>query len=258
MFHPELEPLVSEIFSVVAPSVLLGRISAARRDKSLPKLDPRHKQDPAASPVYAVRCLVWAGAILGVAAPPIYVEPEWGGEIEMVPGVPPQVRVGARALSGRPAGELAFLAGRHLALHREELFLRLLLASVPALEDVFLAALSIGNPGLPLSAQAKGRVMPIAGAIEPMLDPAAIDRLRGHFLRFVEEGGRTNLQRWADASDRTAARAGLLLCNDLRAAHAVLAAEDPAHLEARMDDLLEFTLSERCAKLRKQLGLAAE
>lgn len=256
--HPELEPLVGEIFSVVAPSVLLGRISAMRRDKSLPKLDARWKQDPQGSPVYAVRCLVWAGAILGVAAPPIFVNQDWPGEIEMMPGVPPQVLVGSKALSGRPAGQLAFLAGRHLALHREELFLRLLLASVAALEDVFLAALSIGNPGLPLSAQAKGRVMPIAGAIEPMLDPAAVDKLRGHFLRFVEEGGRTNLQRWADAADRTAARAGLLLCNDLRAAHAVIAAEDPLHLENRMDDLLEFVTSERFEKLRKQLGISAE
>src|SRR5262249_3934614 len=49
LFHPEEEPLVGEIFAVVAPAVLLGRISALRRDKALPKLDPGKKQDPAKS-----------------------------------------------------------------------------------------------------------------------------------------------------------------------------------------------------------------
>ena len=150
------------------------------------------------------------------------------------------------------------MAGRHLACYREELFMRQLFPSIPDLEDIFLAALSIGNPGLPLAAQVKLRVVPIAKAIEPILEPALVDRLRGQFLRFVEEGGRTNLQRWANAVDRTASRTGLVLCNDLRQAESAIALEDPQHLQERMDDLLEFTVSDRFAKLRKQLGIAAE
>ena len=145
----------------------------------------------------------------------------------MVPGVPPASRIGATALSGRSAAELAFLAGRHLACYREEHFVKLLVPSARGLEDIFLAALSIGNPGLPLSAQVKQLVVPIAKAIEPILEPQSIDRLRGHFLRFVEEGGRTNLQRWATSVDRTCARAGLLLANDLKAAHIRLRARGP-------------------------------
>lgn len=174
----------------------------------------------------------------------------------MVPGVPPSSRIGATALSGRSAAELAFLAGRHLACHREEHFVKLLVPSARGLEDIFLAALSIGNPGLPLSAQVKALVVPIANAIEPILEPQSVDRLRGHFLRFVEEGGRTNLQRWATSVDRTCARAGLLLANDLKAAHAVFALEDPTHLAEKMDDLMSFVVSDRYGKLRKQIGIA--
>src|SRR5262249_44357478 len=37
LFHPEEEPLVGEIFSVVVSAVLLGRLSALRRDKQLVK-----------------------------------------------------------------------------------------------------------------------------------------------------------------------------------------------------------------------------
>jgi hypothetical protein len=262
LFHPEEEPLVGEIFSVVVSAVLLGRLSALRRDKQLVKLDPARKQDPATTTLQAVRCFHWASAILGMHAPALFADPDYAGLVEMVPGVPPASRIGAQALSGRSSAELAFVAGRHLANFREEHFVKMLVPSARGLEDIFLAALSIGNPGLPLSASVKQLVVPIAKAIEPILEPAAVDRLRGQFLRFVEEGGRTNLQRWAVASDRTLARAGFLLANDLRAAHSVLSLEANDEkgagdqINEKMDDLLVFALSDRYAKLRKQIGIA--
>jgi hypothetical protein len=176
--------------------------------------------------------------------------------MEMVPGLPPSTRLGAQALRGRTPAELAFSAGRYLARSREEHFVTTLLPSIPDLEDVFLAALGIGNPGLPMSPQVKARVSPIAKAIEPILEPPAVDRLRELFLRFVEEGGRTNLQRWTSAVDRTASRAGLLISGDLVAARSMLALEHPAQADDRVDDLLRFMVSERYSKLRKQIGIA--
>jgi hypothetical protein len=256
LFHPEEEPLVGEIFSVVVSAVLIGRLSALRRDKQLVKLDPARKQDPEKTTIQAVRCFHWAAKILGMHSPALYADPDYADFVEMVPGVPPSSRLGAKSLSGRSAAELAFLAGRHLGAFREEHFVKLLVPNARGLEDVFLAALSIGNPGLPMSAQVKQLVVPIAQAIEPILEPAAIDRLRGHFLRFVEEGGRTNLQRWSTAVERTCARAGFLLANDLKAAHAILGMEDPAHRDEKMDDLMSFVASDRYAKLRKQIGIA--
>ncbi len=258
LFHPEEEPLTGEIFSVVVPAVLLGRLSALRRDKAMPKVDPTKKQDPAVSTIQAVRCFSWAASILGMQSPQLYVDPDFNATVDMVPGVQPMAKLGALALSGRSTAELAFLAGKHLAYHRPEHFVRLLVPQIADLEEIFLAALSIGNPGLPLNAQVKQIVVPIAKAIEPILEPSAIDRLRGHFLRFVEEGGRTNLHRWAGAVHKTAARAGVLLANDLRAAHNVLALEDKDHLDEKMDDLVIFVTSDRAARLRKQLGISID
>jgi hypothetical protein len=256
LFHPEEEVLTGQIFAVITPAVLLGRVSALRRDKALVKLDPARKQDPKVSTLQAVRCFAWAAAILGMGAPPLYADPDYGGIVEMVPGLPPATRLGKKALSGRSPLELAFLGGRHLCWYREEHFVRLLVPSAADLEDLFLAALSIANAGIPLTAEIKQRVTPIAKAIEPVLEPAAIDRVRGHFLRFLEDGGRTNLHRWATAADKTSARAGLLLANDLRAAHDVFELEDPRTVNAKMDDLLVFLASDRYGNLRKQLGLA--
>ena len=257
LFHPDEEVLTGQIFAVIAGPVLLGRVSTLRRDKALPKLDPAQKQDPNASTLQAVRCFSWAGAVLGLGSPPLYADPESEAVAEMVPAFPPATRLGRGALSGRSPLELAFVAGRHLSWYREEHFIRLLVPSIPDLENLFLAALSIANAGIPMAAGVRQRVAPLARAIEPLLEPSAVDRLRGHFLRFLEEGGRTNLQRWATAADRTAARAGLLLANDLAVAHTIFESEDPATARDKMDDLIVFTASDRYAKLRKQMGIRA-
>jgi hypothetical protein len=256
LFHPEEEILTGEIFSVIVSAVLLGRVSALKRDKQLPLLDPARRQDPATSTVQAVRCFSWAGSILGMTPPTLYVDPDFEPAVQMVPGIPPVTRLGQRSLSGRSPVELAFLAGRHLAWYREERFVRLLVPSIVDLEDLFLCALLIGNPGIPLRADAKRRVVPLAQAIEPILEPAHVDRLRALFLRFVEDGGRTNLQRWATAAELTACRAGLLLANDLKAAAAMIQAEDGESAQERIDDLIVFVTGDRYAALRKQIGIA--
>jgi hypothetical protein len=255
LLHPDEEVLVGEIFAVVAPAVLVGRLSALRRDKQLQKLDAEKRQDPAVSTIQAVRCFAWAAAILGMHAPNMFVYPDFDGTVELVPAMPPATKIGGKALSGRSAAELAFIAGKHLAQHRAQEFMRALIPGIADLEDIFLAALSIGNPGIPMNERGKQIVVPIAKAIEPILEPNAVDALRGHFLRFVEEGGRANLQRWASGVDRTACRAGMLLANDLKAAEHVFDLEDKSKTPERMDDLLSFMASDRYAKLRKQIGI---
>lgn len=259
LFHPDEELLVGDIFSVITSAVLLGRVSALRRDKLLPKLDPQRRQDPVTSTISAVRAVAWSAAILGLKPPPIFVDPELDQAIEMIPGVPPNLRVGARLLSGRTPLEVAFECGRSLSCFREEHFVRWLFPGVPDLEDLFLAALSIANPALPIPPHAKARVAPIAAAVQPVLEPQHVDRLRGYFLRFVEEGGRTNLQRWAHGVDKTACRAGLVLCGDLQTAGKVLAHDEKGEAGGpgdRMQDLLVFACSDRYFNLRKQLGVA--
>lgn len=257
LFHPDEEVITGEIFAIIVSAVLLGRVAALRRDKLLRALDPSRKQDPEKSTLQAVRCFSWAASILGMRAPSLYADPGYTGLVEMVPGVPPSTRLGQAALAGRSPLELAFVAGRHLAWYRPERFVRLLVPQIADLEDLFLAALVIGNPGIPLRADTKRRVAALGAAIEPVLEPVQIDRLRGAFLRFVEDGGRTNLQRWALAADRTAARAGLLLSGDMRSAAAMLHAEDENAAQERIDDLLVFLTSERYANLRRQIGVAA-
>jgi hypothetical protein len=257
LFHPEEEVLTGQIFSLIAPAVLVGRVTSLRRDKKLHQPLPTSKQDPAKSTITAVRALPWAAAILGLATPPIYVERERDAGFALMPGVPPFTVVGKQVLSGRTQLEHAFLVGRHLSWYRQEHYLKTLFSGVPDLEDLFLAALTIGNPGLPIAEDMKRRVAPIAQAIQPMLEAQHVDSLRGCFLRFVEEGGRTNLQRWSLATEKTACRAGFVLSNDISTALSLLAAEEGPDGELGKD-LLAFAASERYFKLRRQLGIAID
>ncbi|MEB2311915.1 MAG: hypothetical protein OZ921_19095 [Sorangiineae bacterium] len=257
LFHPEEEPLTGQILGVIAPAVLLGRVTALRRDGSLRQPDPASRQDPATATVTAVRALGWGAAILGLALPPIYLEKEREVAYEHLPAIPPVTVIGKRALTGRTQLEHAFLVGRHLSYYRQEHYVKTLFNAVPDLEDLFLAALTLGNPGLPIAEDMKRRVTPIAKAFEPVLEPAQIDALRGHFLRFVEEGGRTNLQRWSLAVEKTACRAGMLLSNDLGTALSLLEHEEGARGELGKE-LLAFTVSDRYLQLRRQLGISLD
>jgi len=254
LLHPEQEVTTGNIFGVIAPAVLLGKVAALGRDGSLYKAKPDQRQDPAQTTLTAVRALAWAAAILGVGTPIVIVDPKCDGSYVHTPALPPMTLVAHSALSGRAQRELAFMAGRHLTMYRAEHYVRTLFPSVPDLEDLFLAAITLGNPTLPLSVDVKHRVGPIAAALEPLLQPAQMDTLRGHLLRFVEEGGRTNLQRWGAAVDKTACRAGLLLCGDLNTASDVLKKEEGPNGEL-FRDLVAFATSEAHIKLRAELGI---
>lgn len=254
LFHPEQELLTGQIFSLIAPAVLVGRVTSLRRDGKLRQPSATNRQDPTQATVTAVRAVPWAAAILGLACPNVFLEKDRDTGYEHLPGVPPCTAIGRRVLSGKTQLEHAFLVGRHLTWYRQELYVKTLFSAVPDLEDLFLAALTIGNPGLPIAEDMKRRVTPIAQAIQPLLDAQQLDSLRGCFLRFVEEGGRTNLQRWSAAADKTAARAGLLLCGDLNTALSLLESEE-GRLGELGKDLLWFSASDRYGKLRRQLGL---
>jgi hypothetical protein len=254
LMHPELELVTSQLFGAIVAAVLVGRVSALRRDHLLQPPDPTTRQEPAKSTVMAVRALPWAASVLGLGVPPIYLDKERDAGFLHVPGVPPTSVIGRQVLTGRSELEHAFLAGRHLTWYRQELYIKTLFSGVPDLEDLFLAALTVGNPALPIAEDRRRRVAPIAEAIEPLLDAEQVDGLRGLYLQFVEEGGRTNLGRWSQSAEKTACRAGLVLCGDLGTALALLEAEEGIMGELGRD-LIAFSVSERYFALRAALGL---
>ncbi|MCA9623516.1 MAG: hypothetical protein KC731_31055, partial [Myxococcales bacterium] len=256
LFHPEEDRLTGRILAAIAPAVMLGQMGAIRASLAPEVVDPSREVDPHGSTLQAVRCLNWAAAILGLDTPPVYVCPDHPGTIDVVLNPRPVTRLGKLALSGRRSRELAFSAGRHLSWFRKEHLLGRPRGSVRRLEDMFLAALLMGNPGLPITGEVKKRVAPIAAAIFPLLDASAVEGLKREFGRFVAEGGRTKLGRWLRGAERTGDRAGMLLTNDLWAAEHMLKLEEPERATTAIDELIGFVTSETYGTLRRRIGIA--
>jgi hypothetical protein len=254
LMHPDQDRTTGEVFGVIASAALVGRVSAMRRDGTLPRLDPETQQEAQTSTVSAVRAVAWAAATLGMRTPPMYVDPGLDAGLEIVTVVPPSTRLGGRVLSGVGAAQLAFLCGRHLAWFREEHFVCALVPSVAYLETIFYAALLLGAPSLSLPDDVRDRARPFSQAIVPCLEPKQLERLRRLVARFLARGGRTNLKRWARAAEWTACCTGLLLCGELSVAANALANEPGG--EVRITELETFWASEAAGELRRTLGVA--
>lgn len=253
--HPEFETVTGHILSSITPAALMGRVAALTHEGRIAKPPESQRQDPKTSTVMAVRALAWAAKVLGMPTPAIYADAERDIGFAHVLDVPPCSVVGKAALAGRTQTENAFLAARHMTAYRAEFFVKVLCPSLSDLEDLFLAALLVGSPGLPLAAHVRARVEPISSALAAMLDAERRDALRAQFKAFVADGGRTNLLCWSDSIDKTACRAGLLLCGDLACAARLLAHEEGPEGPLRAD-LLAFTVSDRHTQLRRRLGVA--
>ena len=76
LLHPDQEVTTGNIFGVIAPAVLLGKVAALGRDGTLYKAKPDQRQDPSQTTLTAVRALAWSAAILGVGIPVVIVDPE--------------------------------------------------------------------------------------------------------------------------------------------------------------------------------------
>jgi len=175
IFHPDDEELTSDILAVIVKAVLLAHSAASKAAGKLPQLSAERRLDPMTSTVQAARCFGWAAQTLGMSPPLLYAAPEIEVLAQLIPTVPPLCGLGKLALSGRTPQELAFVAGQQLAYYRPERFIRLVVPDVVDLQDLFLAALAIGNPKLPLNADVRSRVEPIARAVEPLLASREVD-----------------------------------------------------------------------------------
>ena len=224
-----------------------------RRNHSLPVLDPDKRHEPHSSTVSAVRALAWSAATLGLRTPPIYVDAAESLPFESSV-LPPVIRIGGPMLSGQNATQLAFHCGRQLTWLREEHFVCTLVPSIAYLEELFLAAMSIGAPEVTLLPEVRARIALVAEAILPVLDETRLARLRQQVAKFIAQGGRTSLRRWAQSAEWTALRAGLLLCGDLQTACDAVHGE--LHSEDRVRELERFWASDDATFLRHELGTA--
>jgi tetratricopeptide (TPR) repeat protein len=254
---PPVVPGVRGVLAAIEAAAIEAKIDELREAQRLPKLDPQTRQDPQTSTVSALRVFAFAGKLLGVTLPELYLLPEVPGGVAAVATERPTTVLGRSLLSGRSTVELAFLMARHLAYHRPGARLSLYYPSLAELTALLHAAVQIGRPGVSVSpphAAAAGRLY---AALHSRLDEAARQNLETALNELDQAGRRPDLPLWLRRLELTATRAGLLACGDLGVA-ARLVEDDPAPVgdlspRAKADDLLVFATSDAYEALRREI-----
>ncbi len=259
LFHKDENPYISKVFEFITNAALQAKVAQLRSQNKLPALDPRFKQDPATSTITFAKTFGWAGHVLGIGVPQLYVRNDVPGAILAVPGLPPASVAGQTVLSGFEPQELAFLCGKHLAMYRPEHYIRTLFPTQSELTIMFFAGVFIAAPKTPMPPDMAAHIRSTAEMLAKFMQPIQVEHLRQVVKRFIEDGAKANIRRWMQAVEMSACRAGLLISGDLDIAKKIISQEEqlpgdktPAE---KMQDLLVFASSADYAELRRALGL---
>lgn len=248
---------VDGVMKAIAPAVLRARVKELASDGQLPAFPDTARQDLEGSTISAVRSLGWACQFLAVPAPAVYIDENTPAPMGAVFAREQTTVIGKGALRGRTLGELAFVAGHHVALRlpEHELVAHL---DTEELTVCFLAALKIVLGTSPAAGAIATAVDAVAKTYRSQLLPEERDALIDAVDDFEAAGGRVNLRSWIGSVERCAARAGLLVCGDLETAARIIKADDGQRLVGAreiLDDLASFTVSESHLRLREALGV---
>ncbi|MFO0614054.1 MAG: tetratricopeptide repeat protein [Polyangiaceae bacterium] len=259
LFHEDEDQTLGKIFEALAPAALRAKTEDMKAKKETPVLDPRFRQDPATSTVTFARTFGWAAQVLGLSAPPLYVRSDVPGALSHVPYEPPSSLAGQTVLTGFSAQDLTFIVGKHLAYYRPEHYIKAIFPTVTELTVLFFAGIKLIAADQPCPPEYEKQVIGTAQQLARYVQPVQQEQLRSGVRKFIQDGARANIKRWAQTVDLTAARAGLLLSGDLEIAKKLIAAEPqlPGDLtpQEKLKELLVFAVSDPYFKLRAQLGI---
>ncbi len=193
-----------------------------------------------------------ASKVLGIPLPPM-VRAAGKSGIAKLPVNPPALAVGddvAMAWRGR---ELRFGLARALVTFAPG-FEMAGISDAASMRLFFLAGLRVAFPDLPLPEDAVG-IEDMAREIGAMLSPESRTTLVAVLTEFRRAHRAIDLRAFLEGVDRTASRAGLFLCNDLKVA-GVLLQEDVLFVSDlefgdRLTDLCAYAVSESYAELRR-------
>lgn len=253
LFHPNEDPVVGKIFASI--------LGAVRRAKVKPLqqfgFTQAELQNPQNTTVALVRSLASSSTALNLPLPSIFLKPQQQGGLGFVPSDPIASFAGSGLLSGLRPEELSFVAAKHMTYYRNEHYIRVLLPTTQELTIMLLAAVKLvkSDQDVPVdAAQAAQTLAPLMAA-----DPVAVEGLRKVVRYFLEQGGSSNIKKWYQSVELTAARAGFLMCGDLEITRKMLALEpglpgDLAPAE-KLKDVIQFSMSETYFSLREALGI---
>ncbi len=248
------DTLLDRVMRAIAPAVLRARVLQLEERGKLAPLPER--QDPKTSTASVVRSIGWASQYLGVDAPAVYLDDKIDAPLTARFAKHQAMVVGKAAMRGRSVGELAFLAGRHLALRLPDHELVAHMQTIDELSACFLAGIKLTLGAAP-SGPLAGVVDGLAKVLGAQISPDEFAELETSVKILTARTSQLDLGAWVSSVERCATRAGFVLCGDLALAIKQVESEGDSAFStarARIADLCAFAVSGSHMKLRQELG----
>jgi tetratricopeptide (TPR) repeat protein len=259
IFHPDEERYIGHILGAIWQSVAVIK---AQPHKNF-GLKRKDRRDLSTDQLLFSKVFNYVNQVLNVLQPELYLRPEQPMGLALANcqekgNLVPSFVVGSDLLQGRPEKELAFAIARQLTFMRPEHYLRLAVPTVSELKVVFLAALKLAAPGMPV----KGDQAIIGQYVDAMrrgVPPAILEQLALVVQKFMQQKSEADINKWTQAVELTAHRAGFVLCNDLETA-AKMVSTEPVPVggmsaKDKIRELVLYSIGEEYFTIRQHLGL---
>ncbi len=252
------DDVIESLFASISKAAILAQVDDRRARRKLPSIDPARKQAKE-STVSIVASFRWAARVLGVECPELYVLDDVPGDVAAVPAAESSTVLGPAVLSGLSTKELAFIVARHLTYYRPEHAVLLYFPTIQDLTLLVLAAVQLAMPAVAIPPSVAAQVASLQARIADHISDADRAKMTAAVGRLEARGGRLEIGTWVKSVEMTAARVGLVLCGDLRAAMTRLRAESRAtscvNIDEARADLVAFCASRAHADLRGEYAL---
>jgi len=247
---------------------LIGEIAtSAAQPPSAYHLASKDRIDVANEPRPVARMVKYAANVLGVDLDPqLYVLGE-GAEAGIRVAntidrgkLAPALLVGETHVERMDERELAFELGKRMAYLRPDRYVSYAMTTLPTLEAAFSAALTAA--GLRPASEVAPEAAKLADRLSRAVPAQVLVQVAAIARKMNSDFRNGAIASWRTATDLTANRVGLILCNDLETAARRVAVEtggvSTLSAKDRLRDLLSYSVSEGYFAVRRHLGLAQE
>jgi golgin subfamily B member 1 len=196
-------------------------------------------------------------AMLGIPSPKIYLSDRaFGMRIEAT--IPPILIIGKDMLHGKSEKELAFVIAKNLSFFHP---MHVLAACYPApvLKLLFQVAVKFVHDEAPVDGADGEQFQVLSQHLRKRISPALATTLSNAIDYFWRRQAKPGISKWLTGVELTANHAGLLACQDLPVAAAVLRQESIAFSKLppreKAKELVLYAISDEFAAVREALGI---
>jgi golgin subfamily B member 1 len=260
VMHADEDRFIGAIFSRLgAPVALLH----AKPPESF-GLKRRERVEPSDDRLVA-RTFRYACDTLDVPPPDLYLRPGGAASVQVANTTEDNLVRPALVIRGPEdpsERELLFELGARLAYTRPERYLRYALLTAVEVEAALrgmLLAMNVTPPPPGADSPESSEVERLTALIKRSVAPQALEPAVAAARKWASGRDRIDIAGWLAATDLSASRAGLLLCDDLEVAARLLsldgAALTPLGAKERVRQLLQYAVSPEYFAVRQHLGI---